>query len=83
MQIRRLERSAPAAAWSCRTAKNMVGTPGKIVTRSRLMMSSTFWVSKRGTSVIVAPAWMALFMIEDCPKEWNSGSIAMTTSSSV
>ena len=83
MQTRRLERSYSAAAGSCSTAKNIVGTPGKMVTRSRTITSSTFLVSKRGTSVIVAPEWIALFMMLDCPKEWKSGSIAITTSSSV
>ncbi len=73
-------------SWASRSgwlsnAEYIVGTPPKVVTWSRSMISSTFPGSKRGTSVIRPRALTVVFMIEFIPNTWNSGSVATTTES--
>ena len=60
----------------------IVGTPSRIVTWSRAMISSAFTGSKRGISVRHAPWAMEALSPHVCPNEWNSGSAPRTTSSS-
>ncbi len=59
----------------------MVGTPAKVVARSRSMTSSTLSASKRGTRVIIARQMKVMFMIELSPKMWKSGNTARATPS--
>ena len=81
MHRRSVEVSAVSAesAWSI--ALYIVGTPWKIVTRSRAMISSAFSGSKRGSIVTVAPLSTLEFIVHVCPNEWNSGSAPRRTSS--
>ncbi len=59
----------------------MVGTPSKIVARSRSMAARTTAGSKRGMSDIVQPNRTHTFRMLDRPNTWNSGSTVITTSS--
>ena len=59
----------------------IVGTPAKIVTWSRSMISSALAGSKRGMNVSVAPESAQVFMQHVWPNEWNSGSAPSTMSS--
>ena len=82
MQSRSVEVSALSAdsAWSI--PLYIVGTPWKIVTRSRSMISSAFSGSKRGSIVTVLPLATLEFIVQVCPKEWKSGRAPSRTSSS-
>ena len=62
-------------------AAYMVGTPSKIVTLSRSMISSALPASNRGSRVSVPPPATAAFSPQVRPKTWNSGRQPMTTSS--
>ncbi len=57
----------------------MVGTPARIVTRSRSRISKHFFGSKRGSNVKVPPPAIVPFWITVCPNEWKSGSVASAT----
>jgi hypothetical protein len=59
----------------------MVGTPWKIVTRSRSRISSALPGSKRGIIDRVEPVYTEQFSEQVCPKEWNSGRAPSRTSS--
>ena len=59
----------------------MVGTPSKIVTASRWMMSSALAPSNLGSSVSVPAAATVAFSPQVSPKTWNSGRQPITTSS--
>ncbi len=83
MHMRRLATSAAAAPGCCSSAAYMVGTPSNTVARSRAMASSTVCGSKRGTRVSEAPLRTATFMVQVCPKMWNSGRQPTITSSDV
>ena len=59
----------------------MVGTPSKMVARSRWIAVSTVAGSNRGMSDMVQPNRTQMFRMLDRPNTWNSGSTVMTTSS--
>ena len=59
----------------------MVGTPSKMVARSRWTAASTAAGVNRGISDIVQPNRTQTSRMEDRPNTWNSGSTVMTTSS--
>ena len=59
----------------------MVGTPSKMVARSRWIAVSTVAGSNRGMSDIVAPNRTHTLRMLDRPNTWNSGSTVMTMSS--
>src|SRR5919112_2195347 len=82
MQRRSEDQSALShdSEWSM--ALYIVGTPWKIVTLSRSMISSALSGSKRGNIVTAAPTLTALFIVQVWPKEWNSGSAPRSTSCS-
>ena len=58
----------------------MVGTPSKIVTLSRWMISSARAGSNLGSSVSVPAAATVAFSPQVRPKTWNSGRQPMVTS---
>ena len=58
-----------------------VGTPSKIVTESRSMISSALPGSNLGSSVSVPPAVTVAFSPQVRPKTWNSGRQPIITSS--
>ena len=60
---------------------NMVGTPLKMVTRSRSITSSTLVTSKRGTRVSVPPKRITTLATLDSPNTWKRGRTPMPTSS--
>src|SRR5919106_800572 len=74
LQVRRQDASTESALSACSIALYMVGTPWKIVTWSRSMISSAVSGSKRGSIVTRAPVRTAQFIVQVWPKEWNSGS---------
>ena len=61
----------------------IVGTPRKIVTRSRATTSSACCGSNFGSSVRQEPPATEAFSAQVWPKEWNSGSPPNSTSSAV
>src|SRR5215217_56780 len=83
MHVRSEEQLASSADEQWSIALYIVGTPWKIVTLSRSMISSAFSGSKRGSIVTVAPTLTALFMVHVWPNEWNSGSAPRSTSSAL
>ena len=83
MQSRSDEVSKSSRLSECSIALYIVGTPWKIVTLSRSMISSALSGSKRGIWVIMAPTAKQAFMLQVWPKEWNSGSAPSAMSSSV
>jgi hypothetical protein len=83
MQVRSDEQSASSAPSEWSIALYIVGTPWKIVTWSRPKISSALSGSKRGSMVTVAPMQTAAFIVQVCPKEWNSGSAPSSTSSAL
>jgi hypothetical protein len=62
-------------------AAYMVGTPSKIVTRSRWNMSSALAGSNLGSRVSVLAVATAAFSPQVSPNTWNSGRQPMITSS--
>ena len=62
-------------------AAYMVGTPSKIVTASRWMISSALAPSNLGSRVSVPPAATVAFSPQVRPKTWNSGRQPIITSS--
>ena len=65
---RRDEVSACAPAGSCSIAAYIVGTPSKIVTRSRPTISSALAGSNLGSKVRLAPTAMVAFKAQVSPK---------------
>ncbi len=61
-------------------AAYMVGTPSKIVTWSRWMISSALAGSNLGSSVSVPPTATVAFSPQVKPNTWNSGRQPITTS---
>ena len=59
----------------------MVGTPSKMVARSRWIAASTAAAVNRGTSDMVQPNRTQMSRMLDSPNTWNSGSAVTTTSS--
>ena len=59
----------------------MVGTPSKMVARSRWIAASTAAGLNRGISDMVQPNRTQTSMMLDSPNTWNSGSTVITTSS--
>jgi hypothetical protein len=74
-----LEKSTSPPWWS--SAKYMVGTPAKSVTRSRFTIAAASSGVKRGSSVKQPPTASVAFWMQVWPKEWKSGSVASATSS--
>ena len=72
---------AGSASGRCSIAAYMVGTPSKIVTASRWMISSALAPSNLGSSVSVPAAATVAFSPQVRPKTWNSGRQPITTSS--
>ena len=64
-------------------AAYMVGTPSKIATASRSMMSSALAGSNLGSSVSVPAEATVAFSPQVRPKTWNSGRQPITTSSAL
>ena len=60
-----------------------MGTPSKMVTRSRSITDSALAPSNRGISVSSEPRATAVFSPQVSPKTWNSGRQPMITSSAV
>ena len=73
------ETSGRSPVW-CSMAAYIVGTPSKIVTRSRWMISRALPGSNLGSSVSVPPAVTVAFSPQVRPNTWNSGRQPMTTS---
>ena len=80
MQVRRDEVSALAWDRWCSIAAYIVGTPSKMVTLSRPMISRALPASNRGSSVRLPPAKIVAFRPQVRPKTWNSGRQPMVTS---
>lgn len=59
----------------------MVGTPWKVLTCSRTMISMARAASKRGIRTSVAPARQVELRETVCPKAWKSGRAPRTVSS--
>ena len=83
MQARSEDTSALSRASQLSIAWYIVGTPWKIVTLSRSMISSALAGSKRGIIDRHAPTATEALRPHVCPKVWNSGSAPSSTSSSV
>ena len=81
--MRSEEQSAASHDFEWSIALYIVGTPWKMVTLSRWMISSALSGSKRGSIVTVAPTMTALFIVQVWPNEWKSGSAPRSTSSSL
>ena len=81
MHTRSVAAFAGSAPGRCSIAAYMVGTPSKIVTASRSMMSSALAGSNLGSSVSVPAAATVAFSPQVRPKTWNSGRQPITTSS--
>ena len=82
MHSRSVEVSMRSRSGKCSRAWNIVGTPAKIVTPSRSMVSRTPPGSKRGIIVRQAPTRTPALSITVCPNEWKSGRAPSVTSSS-
>ena len=82
-QRRRQETSNRSRSGWLSRAWYIVGTPSKIVTWSRWMISSALPASKRGIMVRQAPTFIAALSPQVWPKEWNSGRAPSRTSRSV
>ena len=59
----------------------MVGTPSKMVIRSRWIAASAAAGVNRGTSDMVQPNRTQMSRMLDSPNTWNSGRAVITTSS--
>ena len=81
MQVRSVAVWAGSPSGACSMAAYMVGTPSKIVTVSRWMISSALAPSNLGSSVSVPPAATVAFSPQVRPKTWNSGRQPIVTSS--
>ena len=68
------------ASGLCSSAEYIVGTPSKIVTFSRPIISRAAPASNRGSRVRVEPLMTDAFMPQVRPKTWNSGRHPMITS---
>ena len=78
---RSADRSYSPRSGAASSATYIVGTPSKMVTRSRAITCSAFSGVNRDTRVRQAPTRTAVLSPQVCPNEWNSGRPPKITSS--
>ena len=79
-QTRRLEVSNRSLSGTDSSPMYMVGTPRKTFTLSASQIRSACSGSNLGSRVMHAPEYIAQFIAQVCPNEWNSGSPPNRTS---